>query len=191
MWLAAILLLIGPAAALAELPEVNMLGYDGATTVTSMSMTTGAYSGTSVVSGIPFTVQGTETGNQIVAVLTEVSDPTYQSTNDDGPLTIGADGHVTEPGSFHDTHGNSGSYTYEFTQPLGTVPSTTTLSCTPASPSYTCTATVTGAGGTPTGNITFSSPTPAGSFNGADQYVLSGGSCSVSYTPAGGASSFP
>ena len=70
----------------------------------------------------------------------------------------------------------------------GTTPSTTTEVVSP-DPDWvgnpaTCTATVTGSAGTPTGNVTFSSDKPGnGNFN-STSCTLQSGSCSVTWTPS-------
>ena len=65
-------------------------------------------------------------------------------------------------------------------------PSTTAAACANTDntyTSYTCTATVKGAGGTPTGNVTFAASSGEFAGTNSNQCVLAGGSCSVTYSP--------
>jgi hypothetical protein len=172
--------------ALAELPEFNLLstppaGSEG-TTISQMNMATGEFSGTSVIEREHFTVTGTESGNKSESVL-KLEGGGYESFDTDY-YEILPDGNIGGPGSFHDTNGTKESYTSETSNPAATVPSSTSITCTPSGSTDTCTATVSGAGGTPTGNATFSAS--SGSFSGEEACVLSDGSCSVSYLPPTG-----
>ena len=114
----------------------------------------------------------------------------YKSTNTDF-YEILANGNVGGEGSFSDTNGTHETYFGEIDEPEATVPSKVSLSCTNTDMNfmaYSCTATVAGSGGVPTGNITMSAS--SGSFPSASQCVLAAGSCSVSYqTPATGLAS--
>jgi hypothetical protein len=173
--------------AAAALPEFNLLGHNGGTNITQMDMSSGAFSGSAIVSGEEFEVQGTESGNEAISTLTYIAEPSYVSTNTDF-YEILPDGNVGGPGSFHDTNGTEESYTGELGEPDATAASSTTVSCPSAGSSYTCTATVTGAGGTPSGNVTFTAS--SGSFTGEAACALASGSCSVTYAaPAASASS--
>lgn len=173
-------------ASAAELPEFNLLGHNGGTYITQMNMSTGEFSGSAVVDGEEFEVVGTETGNKSVSEFTYVTDPSYVSTNTDY-YEILPDGNVGGPGSFHDTNGTEESYTGEINEPTATIPSSASVVCRPTDTTYaaySCSATVAGNGGVPSGNVTFSAS--SGSFPTANQCVLSAGTCSVSYTaPAG------
>jgi hypothetical protein len=174
-----------PAAA-AALPEFNLLGRNGGTNITQMDMGSGEFSGTAEIDGEHFTVSGTESANKSESTYL-LEGGSYESFNTDY-YEILADGNIGGPGSFHDTNGTEESYSGELEEPNATVASTTSTTCANTDntyTSYTCTATVKGAGGTPTGNITFAAS--SGGFSGASQCVLSGGSCSVAYTtPAAG-----
>jgi hypothetical protein len=172
--------------ALAELPEFNLLsappaGSEG-TTIVQMNMTTGEFSGTSVIDGEHFTVTGIESGDKAESDL-KLEDSSYESF-DTNYYEVLPDGNIGGPGSFHDTNGTEESYTSEITNPTATVSSSTSITCTPSGPTDTCTATVTGSGGTPSGNATFSAS--GGSFSSEGVCVLSGGSCSVTYLPPAG-----
>jgi hypothetical protein len=173
--------------ALAELPEFNLLtsppaGGEG-TTITQMNMTTGEYSGTSVIDTQHFTVTGTEVGNKSTSTFKEVG-TSYESF-DTNYYEILPNGNVGGPGEFSDTYGHEHvQYAGEINNPAATVSSSTSITCTPSGSSDTCLATVTGAGGTPTGNATFSAS--SGSFSGEGACVLAGGSCSVTYLPPAG-----
>ena len=169
------------AASAAELPEFNLLGFNGGTDITAMNMATGEYSGSSVVDGENFEVKGTETGNESISTFTYIAEPSYVSTNTDF-YEILPDGNIGGPGSFHDTNGTEESYTDELNEPSATVASSVAVMCSGANAaftSYACAATVTGNGGVPTGNVTLSAS--GGSFPNSNQCVLSDGSCSVSY----------
>jgi hypothetical protein len=173
----------------AALPEFNLLGHNGGTNITTMNMTSGTFSGSAVVDGEEFEVQGTESGNESISTFTYIADPSYVSTNTDF-YEILSNGNVGGPGSFHDTNGYEESYTGEINEPAGTTPSVTSVTCTPAGSSYPCTATVSGASGPPTGNVTFTAS--GGGFAGEPACALAAGSCSVTYTPpATSASSTP
>jgi hypothetical protein len=164
----------------AALPEFNLLGHNGGTNITTMNMTSGVFSGSAIVDGEHFEVQGTETGNESISTLTYITDPSYVSTNTDF-YEILPDGNVGGPGSFHDTNGTEESYMGEINEPSATVVSSTSIACTPSATASTCSATVSGAGGTPTGNVTFTAS--GGSFSGEPACALVAGSCSVTYMP--------
>lgn len=178
---------ISASSASAALPEFNLLGRNGGTSVTQMDMSSGEFSGTAEIDGEHFSVTGTESGNKSESVLVLEGGSHYESFDTDY-YEILADGNVGGEGSFHDTNGTKESYHEEIEEPYATVASTTSAACANTDStytSYTCTATVKGAGGTPSGNVTFSPS--SGEFAGANQCVLSGGSCSVTYTaPSGG-----
>jgi hypothetical protein len=175
-------------ASAAQLPEFNLLGTTGSlsgnyTTLTSMDMSTGVFAGSSVTDGESFSVTGMESGDTVDTTYTYLADTSYQSFN---VATYGilADGNIGGPGEFTDTNGTHETYTTELNLPAGTTPSVTAAVCSPSGAQDTCTAKVSGASGTPTGNVTFSSST--GSFSGPDACVLAGGSCSVTYVPPAG-----
>ncbi|MGH2859631.1 MAG: hypothetical protein ACRDMJ_19325, partial [Solirubrobacteraceae bacterium] len=127
---------------------------------TAMDMATGAFSGTAVVDGIDFAVQGTESGSSATYTLSEGG---YVSSNSLA-LAVLADGHVGGNGSFTDTNNNSGTFCAELTSVVK--PSATQVNCSqfaPDTPSayFVCTATVADASGaaspgTPTGSVSFS-----------------------------------
>jgi hypothetical protein len=180
------------AAAASQLPEFNLLGVDGSlsgnyTQITSMDMTTGALSGTANVDGEEFTVVGTESGNYDRYVYT-LTGSSYIST-DYTTWGILPDGNIGGPGGFDDSNGTSETYTTELNDPDATVNSATAVVC-PVAPAssgdaattYTCTATVTGEGGTPTGNITWDDGSIGGTFSAPACQIVSG-ACSVTYTP--------
>ena len=168
-----------------QLPEFNLLGTAGtsgnSTTYSSMDMTSGEFSGTASIDGEDFTVEGSETGNVVTETYSE-DDESYQSYDTIYLTGIGSDGDVVGNGSFTDTNGTSESYSYDLNQPEATVPTTTTVTCLTSSGTVNCKAVV--AGVSPTGVVTFSSP--SGTFT-TDQCVLAGGSCSVSFFPTPGA----
>jgi hypothetical protein len=190
------------ASASAQLPEFNLLGVDGSlsgnyTQITSMDMTTGALSGTASVGGEDFTVAGSESGNydRYVYTLVPQSDPPYTST-DYTTWGILPDGNIGGPGGFDDSNGTSVTYTTELNDPEATEDSDTAVGCAavPASTvggatTYTCTATVTAEGGTPTGNITWDDGSAGGTFS-APACQLASGSCSVTYTPPAAGAAF-
>jgi hypothetical protein len=180
---------ISASSASAALPEFNLLGRNGGTSITQMDMSSGEFSGTAEIEGEHFSVTGTESGNKSESVLVLQGGSPYESFDTDY-YEILADGNIGGEGSFHDTNGTEESYHDELEEPYATVASTTSVVCANTDntyTSYTCTATVKGASGTPSGNVTF---TPSsGEFAGANQCVLSGGSCSVTYTPTGGLAS--
>ena len=177
-------------ASAAELPEFSLLGHNGGTNITQMNMSTGEFSGSAIVDGEEFEVEGTETGNKSVSEFTYITDPSYVSTNTDY-YEILPDGNVGGPGSFHDTNGTEESYVGEINEPTATIASNASVVCRPTDTTYTaysCTATVAGNGSVPSGNVTFSAS--SGGFPTANQCALSAGTCSVSYTtPAGGLAS--
>lgn len=181
--------LTGAATASAQLPEFNLLGTAGSlsgnyTTFTTMNMSTGAFSGHATIDGENFSVTGSESGGTVTSTYVYLADPSYMSFNT-GTFGILSDGDVGGPGSFHDTNGTMEPTSTDLNLPAGTKPTTTTTVCSPAGSSDRCTAKVSGSGGAPTGNATFSSA--AGRFPGSPACVLSGGSCSVSFTaPSGG-----
>ena len=188
---AILLSVLGTASAsAAELPEFNLLGLNGGSDITQMNMSTGEFSGTAEIDGEHFTIEGTETGHESTSVFTWIEEPAYKSTNTDF-YEILANGNVGGEGSFSDTKGTHETYFGEIDEPEATVPSKVSLSCTNTDmnfTAYSCTATVAGSGGVPTGNITMSAS--SGSFPSASQCVLTAGSCSVSYqTPATGLAS--
>jgi hypothetical protein len=56
--------LAAPAVAAAgQLPEFNLLGFNGESDITSMNMTAGEFSGMATVEGKAFTIEGPETGD--------------------------------------------------------------------------------------------------------------------------------
>lgn len=180
--------LAAPAVASAgQLPEFNLLGFNGGSDITSMNMTTGEFSGIATVAGEEFTIEGTETGDESTSVLTWIAEPSYKSTNTDFYELL-PDGSVGGDGEFTDTNGTHETYFGEINQPEATVPATVSVSCANLAGGYTaysCTTTVAGSGGVPSGNITLSAS--SGSFPGPSQCVLSAGTCSVEYaTPADG-----
>ena len=173
---------ISVSSASAALPEFNLLGRNGGTSITRMDMSSGEFSGTAEIDGENFSVSGTESGNKSESVLVLENSFAYESFDTDY-YEILPDGNVGGEGSFHDTKGTEESYHEEIEEPDATVASMTSATCANTDntyTSYTCTATVNGAGGTPTGNVTFAAS--GGGFEGANQCVLSGGSCSVTYT---------
>jgi hypothetical protein len=134
-----------------------------------------------VVSGENFTVQGVEMGNVSHATLTlvgggyEAHDTNYYEILPDG--NVGGLGELEGGGTYQ------GGEVFDPTQIVAT---TTSPSCMPSGSTDTCSATVTGAGGTPTGNLTFSAT--EGTFVGEAACQMSAGTCSVTYQPpAGGA----
>jgi hypothetical protein len=177
-------LLASASGASAQLPEFSLLGTppegDEGTTITQMNMATGEFSGTSVVDHEDFTVQGVEIGN--VSHSTLALDGGGYEAHDINHYEILASGNVGGPGEVE----GGGSYFGEVNDPTQTVATTTAPSCTPSGSTYTCSATVTGAGGTPTGNLTFSAP--EGTFVGESACQMSAGTCSVAYQPPTGGS---
>jgi hypothetical protein len=147
---------------------------NGTFDITSMNMSTGTFSGTAVVQGTSFTVQGTESGAVATYTLTDGSYVAHDTLN----LSIQGDGNVGGDGSFTDSNTSSGYFWAELTSPTGTTTTTTTTPTTPttttnldptatvvmcdfyvASTDDPCTATVgdsTGNGSTPTGQVNFS-----------------------------------
>lgn len=198
---AVLALLAGPSIASAASPTYNMLGSwtvsgtgGGAATgsydITQMDMSTGAFSGTAVISGTGFSVSGTESGSTATYDLTESS----YTAHDTLPLSVLPDGHVGGDGSFTDTNGNSGTFHAEqdaVSHP--TLASTGTVVVCNSGPNpgddSTCTATVADtsqAATTPTGTVGFVSNN-AGRLTSAqcDLTPDSGAaaSCTVTYVP--------
>lgn len=175
-------LLTTASGASAALPEFNLLsapvaGGEG-TTTTQMNMTTGEFSGTSLIDGESFTVQGIESGNVSQATLT--LDGGGYEAHDTDYYEILPNGNIGGPGEVD----GGGTYFGEVIDAAQTVTTVTSPSCTPSGSSDTCSATVTGAGGTPTGNLTFSAT--AGTFVGEAACQMSDGTCSVTYQPPAG-----
>jgi hypothetical protein len=149
---------------------------NGTFDITAMNMSTGAFSGTAVVEGTSFAVQGTESGAIATYTLSEggyVADDTLN-------LSVQGDGNVGGDGSFTDGGSGTGYFWAELTSPTGTTTTTTTTTTTPTTPTTTtrldptgtvvqcdfyvasaediCTATVgdsTGNGSTATGQVSF------------------------------------
>jgi hypothetical protein len=176
----------------------SVTGTSGTYTITSMNMSTGAFSGTAAIEGVSFTVAGTENGSVAVYTLSESG---YIATD---TLNLGllGDGHIGGSGTFSDNNGVSKApFAAELGTPAGTGTTTGTTSTisttTTTGPSKTttgssltptatsvecdyfsdtqediCTATVgdaSGSGSTPTGTVSFS----------GDR----GGSCQVAQVP--------
>lgn len=200
------LALASPVAGAAEAPAYNMQGTwttgyrsggvraeeNGSWNITSMNMTTGAFSGTAVVAGEHFTLQGVESGASVHQVLA-LTEGVYEA-HDEYTLSTLASGHVgTNNGTFE-----SGQFWAEQTSNTTTTPAEeaakkakeaaekekrptgTSVICNYefATSQNTCVASV-GDGGsgtplTPTGTVTFT--TTSGGFT-------SGASCSVGPTP--------
>ncbi|MGH2894433.1 MAG: Ig-like domain-containing protein, partial [Solirubrobacteraceae bacterium] len=142
---------------------------NGTYTITAMDMSTGVFSGTAVVEGTSFAVQGSESGSVATYTLSEGGYTAHDVLN----LSVLSDGHVGGNGTF-----DVGSFWAEQTtptQPPTTTTGTTTTTTTGAtlkstatavqcdyflnSQSDTCTATVgdaTGRGSNPTGQVKFS-----------------------------------
>jgi hypothetical protein len=174
----------------------SVTGTNGTYSITSMNMSTGAFSGSAVIDGTSFTVAGTENG--AVAVYT-LSEGGYVAT-DTLNLGVLGDGNIGGSGTFSDTNGTSNApFAAELGTPGGngtttgttsttsttstTTTSTTTRSLIPtataiqcdyfvASQSDTCTAAVGNADGS-----TASTPTGAVKFTGDET-----GSCSLQPT---------
>lgn len=152
---------------------------NGTYNITSMNMSTGGFSGTAVVSGIDFVVQGSETGSVATFTLAEGSYVAHDTLN----LSIQSDGNVGGDGSFENGSDTTptGYFWAELTTPTGTT-TTKRASATQAECTYTladetdvCTAIVgdaTGQAAQPTGTVTFASTIPGTSFSG-------GGSCTL------------
>ncbi|MGH2874514.1 MAG: hypothetical protein ACRDL5_18900, partial [Solirubrobacteraceae bacterium] len=183
---------------LASLNSDGSHGAPGGSTysITTMDMSTGAFSGTALVEGTAFAVQGTESGASATYTLSEGG---YVATNRLS-LTALPDGHVGGPGSFTDTNGNSGTFWAELASTVR--PSATQVNCSQFAPGtpgayFVCTATVADASGaaspgTPTGTVSFS--VNAGAGGGFAQAVCtlapsqSGPTsyCSENYEPPAG-----
>ncbi len=108
---------------------------NGTWTVTSMNMSTGAYSGTAVIEGVNFVLVGTETGAAITQTLSEGGYVAHDTLT----LSVLADGNIG---------GNSGTFTggtfwAELTSPTGTTTSTSTSTSTTTSTSSSSTTTQT------------------------------------------------
>jgi hypothetical protein len=174
---------------------------NGTQTVTSMNMTTGEFSGHSVVEGTQFALAGKESGTALEFTQSEGS---YKSHDVVPVLSIQANGKVGGNGSFE-----GGDFWLEVTEPTTAPPKAeeaeeaqnqpfVTVLCNifPSDPtSSSCTADVgdlTGPpGSTPTGTVTFS--TTAGTFIDGDTCTLapaiglgSVASCTVAFQPAPG-----
>jgi hypothetical protein len=198
--LAAGLLAALTSSASAAAPAYNLLGTwqtgplsggvreaaSGTQTVTQMNMSTGVFSGTSIVSGVHFALAGVESGNSVQFTQSEGS---YAAHDKVPSLSILPDGHVGGNGSFE-----AGEFWMEVSAAASTTKTSeeesktalrtpfVTVICNifPSTPSSsTCTADVgdDGAVGrhTPTGTVTFS--TTVGTF-------LTGVTCNL--TPAAG-----
>jgi hypothetical protein len=164
---------------------------NGTQTVTQMDMSTGAFSGHSVVQGTPFELSGTESGSAVEFTQTEVG---YTAHDKIPALSILPDGNIGGNGTFTDSNGNSGEFWMEVTssstapspeevakkakeeaEKSAKRPSATMVTCNYefATSENTCVASVGDAGPgtpvTPTGTVTFT--TTSGGFSGA--------SCSV------------
>jgi hypothetical protein len=166
----------------ATLPEFNLLGESGGSDITEMNMSSGVFSGTAEIEGEDFTVTGTESGNKSESVF-KLDGSTYESFDTDF-YEILANGNIGGPGSFHDTNGTEESYSDELNDPEATVVSTTTVACTPSVATSTCSASVSGAGGIPSGNVTFTAT--GGGLSEEGVCALTAGSCSVTWTPPTG-----
>lgn len=169
---------------------------NGSYDVTSMSMATGKFSGTSVVEGSTFVLEGTEEGTVIHQTL---SDPSY-TAHDEYTLSILAGGHLgSNNGTFYDTAGHTNfEFWAEQTSSTATTPAEeaakkakeeaerekratgTSIICNYefATSENTCVASVGDAGAppsiAPTGTVTFTTTT--GGFS-------SGAQCSLAPTP--------
>jgi hypothetical protein len=181
-------------AALAAAPTYNMTGtwttgyrsgptldeQNGTWDITTMNMSTGAFSGTAEVEGTQFTLTGTESGSEVQQELTEGS----YAAQDVYSLSMLSSGHVgTDNGTF-----NGGEFWAELTGPAvepgkkakeeekAKRPSATMVTCNYefATSENTCLASVGDAGSgtpiTPTGSVTFT--TTSGGFT-------SGATCSL------------
>ncbi len=157
------------------LPEFNLVNLPtgGTDSITAMNMTTGVYSGTAEVSGVQFADNGVENGDFAVQQLTEGS---YVSTDAQQYFLLPSDD-LAVAGVFY-----AGKYASDQGQVPGRIAATESVACVADGVADTCTETVGGAGGTPTGNATFSDAN-GGSFSPTNACVLSAGSCSVQYTP--------
>jgi len=129
---------------------------NGTWDVTAMNMSTGAFSGTAVVSDTNFALQGTESGSVATFTLTEGSYVAYDTLD----LSVLGDGNVGGDGSFaNGAEGPPTGYFWaELTSPTGTTTttssssssSTTTSSTTTSTSSTTAQTTSTGASLDPT-----------------------------------------
>ena len=179
---------LGAAPALAAAPTYNLQGtwttgytnggarepQNGTWDITSMDMSTGNFSGTAVVSGTHFVMQGNESGSTATDTLTDGSYVAYDmlalSVLPDGNVggnggTFGTGGSYTGGGTFWAELGPTGVTTTTTTTTSGaTLASATVVTCNagpnPGDP-FDCTATVADASGsvpagTPTGTVTFS-----------------------------------
>jgi hypothetical protein len=179
---------------------------NGTQTVTSMNMTTGVFSGTSVVEGTHFVLNGKESGKELEFTQSEGG---YSSHDKVPALSILPDGHVGGNGAFE-----GGNFWIEVTKPAAPTKPTeepkekteeeatpgafVTVLCNifPSTPtSSTCTADVGDASGvsrtTPTGTVTFS--TTHGTFTGGDTCTLAPvvglgaiSACTIPFLPAPG-----
>jgi hypothetical protein len=165
------------------LPEFDLInlnqGSDG-DSITAMDMSSGIYSGTAEVSGTDFDDNGVVNGNMGVHQLTCCGG--YDSTNAI-QFYLQPNNDLTVVGVWY-----GGTYTTDLGQVAGRATPTETMTCTAgAGGQDSCTETVTGSDGTPTGNATFSD-LAGGTFSPSNACQLSGGSCSVTYTPPAGGS---
>lgn len=214
----ALLAVLAPSAG-ARTPRYNLLGTwttgplsggsrapaDGTQTVTQMNMTTGAFSGTSVVSDVHFKLAGRESGSSVEFTQSEGS---YVAHDRIPTLSVLADGHVGGDGSFeagefwmevtastapHGPQGEGG----ETSKPAQRAPFVTVIcNIFPSTPSTsTCTADVGDSSAlarqTPTGTVTFS--TSAGTFLTGETCTLTPevglgavSSCTLPFQPAPG-----
>jgi hypothetical protein len=200
---------VGPSVASAAAPAYNMEGSwatgprtgesrapaNGSYSITSMNMATGVFSGTAVVEGLHFHVEGEESGSVVQQKLIW-TEGVYTAT-DKYSLSILASGHVgSNNGTFTDTASHSGTFWAELTSTTPaeeTVkkakeaaekerrPTGTSIICNYefATSENTCVASV-GDGGVPpsiapTGTVTFT--TTSGGFS-------SGAACSIAPTPS-------
>jgi hypothetical protein len=169
----------GGEAGTSTLPEFDLTGLaTGANdSITTMDMTSGVYSGTADVSGVQFADNGVENGDFTVLQLTEGG---YVSTNAVQYFLL-PNGELAGTGRWY-----GGNYVGLYPDPSGRAAVSETITCLPASgSSYTCSESVTGTADTPAGNATFSD-SAGGSFSPSNACVLSGGTCSVTYTPPAG-----
>jgi hypothetical protein len=210
----AALALLAPGSSLAAPPAYSLLGVwksgylaangkreaaNGTQTVTQMNMQTGVFSGYSEVSGVHFTLTGTESGKSLEFVQSEGG---YAAHDKVPALSILPNGHVGGNGSFEagnfwievQSKATSGATTEE-SAPEGKPAAFVSVLCNifPSAPSTsTCTADVgdlsTENHKTPTGTVTFSTTT--GTLLGTTcQLALTVGlgnvaSCTVGFQPA-------
>ncbi len=71
----------------------SVTGSNGTYTITSMDMSTGAFSGTAVIDGIDFVVSGTESGSVATYTLSESGYIAYDTLN----LGVLGDGNIGSP----------------------------------------------------------------------------------------------